>query len=46
MERVGIQRFLYNIWPTIYRVVNNTFFATLKFLKNLARLMIAQVKHG
>lgn len=46
MERFGIQKILYNIWPTIYKVVDRTFFAAIRFLKNLVRLMMEQIKHG
>lgn len=46
MERTGIQKFLYNIWPSIYKIVNNTFYFILKFFKNLIRLMTNQIKNG
>jgi len=46
MERTGFQRFLYNIWPTIYRVVNSAFYFLLNVIKKTVRLMIDQIKHG
>ncbi len=46
MERTGIKRILVNIWPTIYRIVNNTFYFFINFFKNLINLMLNQIKNG
>lgn len=46
MERTGIQRFLYNIWPTVYRLINGAFYFIINVIKKTVRLMINQVKHG
>ncbi|MBI2621084.1 MAG: hypothetical protein HYW63_00365 [Candidatus Levybacteria bacterium] len=44
MERIGIKRILYNIWPTIYRLVNGTFYFILQLTRSTIRRMIDQIK--
>jgi len=46
MEKAGIQRFLYGIWPNIYKATNGAFYYILNVIKKTVRLMIDQVKHG
>ena len=39
MERSGIQRFVYNIWPTIYRLINETFYFIIQVILKTIKLM-------
>ena len=44
MERPLWQRILYNIWPTIHRIINNTLFFVIRFIKTLIKLIIQQIR--
>lgn len=46
MEREGIQRYLYNIWPSVYKVINGTFYFLLTTFKNLVKNSINQIRNG
>lgn len=46
MERTGIQRFLFNIWPAIYKLINGTFYFLLNLIKKTTQRAIEQIKHG
>lgn len=44
MERPWWQRALYNIWPKIYRIINNVLFFIIMVLRGLVRGMLKQIK--
>lgn len=44
MEENSFKKFLIQIWPTIYRVINTLFYALLNFLKKTVTLAIDQLK--
>jgi len=46
MEQSTVKRFLIQIWPTVYRVINNLFYAVLHFLKSSVSMIINQLKGG
>lgn len=41
-----LKRFLYNIWPSVYKVINGTLYWLINFVKNLIKMMIGQIKNG
>jgi len=44
MEENSFKKFLIQIWPTIYRMVNTLFYALINFLKGAVSLAIDQLK--
>jgi hypothetical protein len=46
MEQNNFKRFLIQIWPTIYRIINSFFYALLRFLKSSITMIIDQLKGG
>lgn len=42
----GFKLWLKNIWPSIYKIVNNIFYNLLNFFKKSARLIIDQIRYG
>ncbi len=46
MNSGSIKRFLYNIWPGVYRMINGIFYFLINFFKGLIKMMINQVKHN
>lgn len=46
METTGIQRLLKQIWPTVYRAVNNTIYFILNLIKSTVKMAIDEIKNG
>jgi hypothetical protein len=46
MEQSNFKKFLILIWPTVYRIINSTFYFLIRFIKSSVRLMISQLKGG
>lgn len=46
MERPWWQKALYEIWPKIYRIINNAIFFILMVLRSLVKGAIKQIKRG
>jgi len=44
MERPGWKKFLYAIWPKIYRFINEVAFFILMLLRTATKLAIRQIK--
>lgn len=44
MERPWWQRALYNIWPKIYRTINEVLFFIMMVLKTSVKIAIDQIK--
>ena len=44
MERSGLQRYIYNVWPSVYRVINGTFYFLITTFVKLVKSMISQIK--
>ena len=46
MERPWWQRAIYNIWPKIYRVLNEVLFFIFMILKTTVKMAIKQIKRN
>ncbi|MBI5045022.1 MAG: hypothetical protein HZC02_03785 [Candidatus Levybacteria bacterium] len=44
MNKEQLTTYLKSIWPTVYRIINNTFYFLLLFIKNLIKMAINQIK--
>jgi hypothetical protein len=41
---IRIERFLKNIWPTVYKIVNGTFYFLLNLIKSTVKYAIEEIR--
>jgi hypothetical protein len=44
-ERPWWQKAIYQFWPRIYRIINQTLFFIIMVIKNAVKIAMQQVKH-
>lgn len=45
MEDKGLKRFLINIWPRIYRIINGTLYFIMTVIKSIVSMAIKQLRN-
>lgn len=46
MERTGIERYLHNIWPTIYKIINGFYYFMLNLIRTTVKKSIEQIRNN
>lgn len=41
---INLRRILVQVWPTIYRIINNTFYFIISVIKSIFKLAMDEIK--